>query len=379
MEGPPRIAYRTDRGQMWLGDSLTWLDSFDDGSVNLVLTSPPFALTRKLAYGNQPEDDYVAWFRKFADKVKDKLTDDGSFVIDLGGAWRKGSATRSLYQFKLLIELVEQGGFHLAEDFYWFNRAKLPGPREWVNKRRTRVKDAVNVVWWLSKTEEPKASNLNVLRPYSKRMLRMIETGEYNDGKRQSEHVIGKTWAKDQGGAIAPNVIEVVDYLTDEEALAAMKLPGSPVDNMLDEPNTTSNDPYLHFLAANELPGHPARFPRAVPEFFIKFLTDPEDLVVDIFGGSNMTGCVAEALGRQWRSCESDADYVKGSVGRFDPQDVTIENAGSDVGIQPEMFEEAARFRQQREQRRQESSRKTREARRAEAQPDLTLDLDADV
>ncbi len=372
----PRVAYRTRLGEMYHGDSLEWLDSISDKSVNLVLTSPPFALTRKLAYGNEPEDQYVDWFHKFAMKVRDKLTDDGSFVIDLGGAWKAGSPTRSLYQFKLLIHLVEKCEFHLAEDFYWFNRAKLPGPREWVNKRRTRVKDAVNVIWWLSKTEEPKASNLKVLRPYSKAMLRMIETGEYNDGKRQSEHVIGKTWARDQGGAIAPNVIEVFDHLAEEEAEELRELMAIRYqrDNMLDEPNTTSNDPYLHFLRANDMDGHPARFPRAVPEFFINFLTDADDLVLDIFGGSNMTGYVAESLERRWKACELDANYVKGSIGRFERQQVTIENAGADIGIHPGMFEEAARFRQMRE----EEARKRREARRSASPPGLTLDLNSD-
>jgi len=329
----PELVYRTELGAMWHGDSLRLLDQIEDSSVNLVLTSPPFALTRQLAYGNEPESEYVAWFHKFAERVYDKLTDDGSFVIDLGGAWKQGSATRSLYQFKLLIDLCENLDYHLAEDFYWWNRAKLPGPREWVNKKRTRVKDAVNVVWWLSKTEEPKASNLRVLKPYSKAMLRMIERGTYNEGPRQSEHVIGKTWAKDQGGAIPPNVLE----LQDDE------LVGYPPDNMLDHPNTSSNDSYLNFCRANRIPGHPARFPKPVPEFFVKFLTEPGDLVLDIFGGSNMTGHVAEEQGRHWASCELDSEYIKGSLGRFKPQGITITNAGADIGLTPALFDRVHR------------------------------------
>jgi site-specific DNA-methyltransferase (cytosine-N4-specific) len=270
----------------------------------------------------------VAWFRKFAEKIMDKLTEDGSFVIDLGGAWLPGSATRSLYQYRLLIELVDVCGFHLAEEFFWWNRAKLPGPREWVNIKRTRVKDAVNVVWWLSKSEDPKASNLRVLKPYSKSMLRLLERGTYNAGSRPSHHDIGPNWAKDQGGAIPPNVIE----LQDGEA------EGFPPDNMLDYPNTASGDSYLRFCRANDLAPHPARFPKAVPDFFVKFLTEPGDLVMDIFGGSNMTGQVAQEHGRKWASCELDAAYIKGSLGRFERESVTLTNAGRDIGLTPALW-----------------------------------------
>lgn len=320
----PRIAYSTALGQAWHGDSLRLLDTLDDGSVNLVLTSPPFALVRQKEYGNEPEDEYVAWFSKFAERVYSKLSDDGSFVIDLGGAWLPGVPTRSLYQYRLLIELVDKLGFHLAEDFYWFNRAKLPGPRQWVNIDRTRVKDAVNLIWWVSKTEQPKADNRRVLRPYSKSMQRMIQRGTYNEGDRPSQHNIGKTWAKDQGGAIAPNVLEL--------DLPDWMFGGEP-DNMLDYANTASGDAYLRYCRENEIPAHPARFPRDVPEFFVKFLTERGDLVVDIFGGSNMTGAVAEAHSRRWISCELDGQYVAGSVGRFHRGDITISTAGAELGM----------------------------------------------
>lgn len=300
------------------------LDTLDDGSVDLVCTSPPFALTTPKEYGNEPEEEYVAWFRKFAEPVMAKLTDAGSFVIDLGGAWRPGSATRSLYQHRLLIELVDEVGFHLAEDFYWFNRAKLPGPRQWVTLDRSRVKDAVNLLFWLSKTEKPKASNLRVLRPYSKAMQRMIVTGKYNEGRRWSEHTVGGAWARDRGGAIPPNVIEtdLPDHML-----------GAEPDNMLDHGNNSSSDPYLTYCRENEVPAHPARFPKQVPEFFVKFLTEPGDVVVDIFAGSNMTGMVAEQHGRRWISCDIDGDYVTASVTRFPNDIVKVTPAGQRLGV----------------------------------------------
>jgi DNA modification methylase len=324
----PELVYSTPLGNAWHGDSLELLDGLEPESINLVCTSPPFPLTRQKAYGNEPEDEYVAWFRKFAEAVKPKLAEDGSFVIDLGGAWLPGSATRSLYQYRLLIQLVDEVGFHLAEDYYWFNRAKLPGPRQWVNIERTRVKDAVNVIWWLSKTENPKADNRRALRPYSKSMQRMIKRGTYNDGDRPAQHKIGKDWAKDQGGAIAPNVIE-----TEYDDPGYDWRFGFEPDNMLDYPNTVSGDAYLQYCRAYGISPHPARFPREVPETFIKLLTEPGDLVVDIFGGSNMTGYAAELHGRRWVSCDMEKDYVAGSIGRFPSDSVTVTDAGRALGI----------------------------------------------
>lgn len=303
-------AYSSELGTMWFGDSLSLLTETPDSSVNAVITSPPFALTRAKSYGNEPEHLYIEWFLKFATEVQRVLTEDGSFIVDLGGAWLPGSPTRSLYQYRLLLRLCDDLGFHLAEDFYWFNPAKLPGPREWVTKRRIRVKDSVNLVWWLSKSEYPKAHNSRVLVPYSKSMLQLIRKKSYNQGVRPSGHQVGEGWEKDLGGAIPSNVIRS----TDESA---------QLDNFLEIANTSSGDDYLKYCREQNIPMHPARFPRALPEFFVRMLTEPGDIVLDPFAGSNMTGSVAEGLGRKWISCDTDLEFIRGSVGRFPEVDLT--------------------------------------------------------
>jgi site-specific DNA-methyltransferase (cytosine-N4-specific) len=257
-------------------------------SVSLVLTSPPFALRRKKAYGNVPADEYVEWFLPFAREIHRVLRAEGSFVLELGGAWNPGSGTRSLYQYELVLRLSSL--FHLAQDFYWYNPSRLPTPAEWVTIRRTRVKDAVNIIWWLSKSESPQADNRKVLRPYSRSMRRLLKDG-YKVARRPSQHDIGPHFRKDNGGAIPPNLLTI--------------------------PNTCSSDGYLRSCRAAGLTIHPARFPPGVPEFFIRFLTEPRQLVLDPFAGSNVTGQVAEALGRMWISIEINSDYVAGSRLRF--------------------------------------------------------------
>lgn len=286
-------AYSTKQGEAWCGDSIQLLENVPDGSVNLVMTSPPFALQRKKEYGNKDQHEYLDWITEFAKVVYRKLRDDGSFVLDLGGSYQKGVPARSLYNFRVPIRFCDDLGFFLAEDFYWHNPSKLPSPIEWVNKRKIRAKDSVNTVWWFSKTEWPKADVSKVLAPYSDRMKKLLKDPEkfYTPKLRPSGHDIGASFGKDNGGAIPSNLLQI--------------------------PNTESNGAYVKGCKAVGIKAHPARFPAKLPEFFINYLTDPDDLVIDIFAGSNTCGQVAESLGRRWISYDLDPQYVAASAFRF--------------------------------------------------------------
>ena len=297
LDNMPKLFYRTSMGQSFLGDSLALLPTIETESVDLILTSPPFALKRKKEYGNEDEDKYVDWFMGFVGDIHRILKPSGSFVLDLGGAYMPGFPVRSVYQFELLVRLVKEAGFYLAQEFYHYNPARLPAPAEWVNVRRIRVKDSVNVVWWLSKTQNPKANNRNVLKPYSDSMRSLLKNG-YTPKLRPSGHDISDKFGRDNGGAIPPNLLEIA--------------------------NTDSNSSYQKMCREAGLKVHPARFPPAFAEFFIKFLTEKNDCVFDLFAGSNTTGFVAETLERRWIACELSEEYLKGSIFRFDPKTVEI-------------------------------------------------------
>ncbi|MGC1267587.1 MAG: site-specific DNA-methyltransferase, partial [Candidatus Acidiferrum sp.] len=294
-----KASYKTGLGFVVCGDSRELLEKLEDESVNLVMTSPPFALQRQKEYGNVDQSSYIDWLTEFARLVHKKLRKDGSFVVDLGGAYMKGTPARSLYNFRTLIRFCDEVGFFLAEDFYWFNPSKLPSPIEWVNKRKMRAKDAVNTVWWLSKTAWPKADISKVLTAYSPRMKKLLSDPEsfYKPKLRPSGHDISTGFAKDNGGAIPSNLLQIS--------------------------NTESNGQYTKWCKVAGAEMHPARFPEALPEFFIRLLTDPGDLVIDIFAGSNTTGYVADKLGRHWRSFEERLDYVAASAFRLLPADLT--------------------------------------------------------
>lgn len=291
-------AYLTDFGAAYVGDSITLLSSMPNDSIDLVMTSPPFALLRKKEYGNSEQSEYVEWLGAFAKAVYPKLKPTGSFVVDIGGAYQKGSPVRSLYNFRVPIHFVDDLGYFLAEDFYWYNPSKLPSPIEWVNKRKIRVKDSVNNVWWFSKTEFPKSDVNQVLTPYSDRMKKLLKDPDsyFDAKKRPSGHDIGKSFAVDNGGAIPSNLLQI--------------------------PNSESSSQYIAMCSRLGIKSHPARFPSKLPEFFIKFLTEPGDLVVDIFSGSNTTGQVADSLGRKWLAFDLDGQYVAASSLRFLPNGI---------------------------------------------------------
>lgn len=293
--------YSTALGDAYLGDSLQVLRQLPENSVNAVVTSPPYALHFKKEYGNAEKTDYAEWFLPFAQEIHRVLTPDGSFILNIGGSYNPGIPARSLYHFKLLIALVEDVGFSLAQECFWYNPAKMPMPAEWVTVRRIRVKDSVEYVWWLGKTAWPKADNRRVLRPYSKDMERLNKRG-LNATVRPSGHNIKESFGNTgAGGSIPSNVVDP-DFSED----------------MLKFGNNAANDRYTIRCKDAGLKIHPARFPAALPEFFLKLVTDEGDLVVDPFAGSNTTGAVAERLDLRWIAIESHEPYLEASKLRFD-------------------------------------------------------------
>lgn len=281
-------------GRAYCGDSLDLIKRLPACSVNLIMTSPPFALIRKKAYDNVDSDAYIDWFMPFAHEFYRILCDDGSMVIHIGGSWVKGKPVKSLYLFELLIKLCNDLNFHLAQDIYWYNKAKLPSPAQWVTIKRCRLKDAVDHMWWLSKTPYPKADNREILKKYSASMRRLLNNPNYYkpNMRRPSQHVVSGDFYQKNKGAIPPN--------------------------FFDFSNTNSQSRYIRMCRKHRVEPHPARYPLKLPLFFVKFLTDEGDLVLDPFGGSNTTGEAAEKLGRRWITIEIVPEYLESSKFRFE-------------------------------------------------------------
>lgn len=291
--------YKTELGELFCADSLDIMRQMPADSVDLVITSPPYALHFKKEYGNVDQADYTAWLLPFAREIRRIIKPSGSFVLNLGGAWQPGAPIRSLYHYRTLLALVDDVGFDLAQEFFWFNPAKMPAPAEWVNVRRIRVKDSVEYIFWLVKDPMAKADNRRVLQEYSADMKRLIKRG-VKETIRPSGHMIKGSFATDQGGSIPSNLIQSGNTDSSSSYIKNSKIAGSKI--------------------------HPARFPAELPRFFTEFLTDPGDLVLDPFAGSNTTGFVAEGLRRKWICVELREDYAFESRLRFEgvPDEVGI-------------------------------------------------------
>jgi len=288
--------YRTQLGVMYRASIEDLIDSDVGrdlkGKVDLLFTSPPFPLNRKKRYGNLVGEKYLEWISGLAIEFKKLLTPTGSIVMEIGNAWEPGVPTMATLGLESLLAFKRAGDLHLCQQFICHNPARLPSPAQWVNVKRVRVKDSFTHVWWMAATEHPKADNRKVLVPYSRSMRDLLRTKRYNAGQRDSGHKISETgFLTDHGGAIPPSVLTLA--------------------------NTRSGDAYRKHCKAIDVKGHPAPMQPELVEFFVKFLTDENDLVLDPFGGSNTTGAVADRLGRKWVATEPDEHFVEGSRGRF--------------------------------------------------------------
>ncbi len=289
--------YRSEKGALFNSSIEAvieggWAEA-NSGSVDLLFTSPPFPLVREKDYGNRIGKDYRDWLVRVFSGLLPSLKPTGSLVVEIGNAWVAGHPAMSLLPTQTLLAIAERCNLYLCQEFVSYNPARMPGPIEWVNVRRLRVKDAFTHIWWLSPTENPKADNKRVLLPYGKAMRQLLSRQSYNAGLRPSEWTVSERgFLKDNGGAIPSNVLTAS--------------------------NTASNDKFQKACRDAGVKPHPARMPAQLVDFFVSFLTDEDDLVLDPFAGTNTTGWVAEGLNRRWLGIERDRNYAVVSQRRFD-------------------------------------------------------------
>ena len=313
--------YETELGKYYIGKCEETIDTLQlKEKVQLILTSPPFPLNNKKKYGNLNGEEYLEWFTGLAPLFSKVLKPNGSIVIEMGNAWEKNRPVQSLLHLQSLMAFVnnKDAGLRLRQEFICHNPARLPSPAQWVTINRIRTIDSFTHVWWMSNSDYPKADNTKVLRPYSKSMRKLLKNQTYNAGKRPSEHVISeKSFLTDHNGSISHNVLELDDLNGQEE----VRFPYS----MFKISNTQSNGFYIKTCKERGMVPHPARMPLELASFFISFLTDEGDLVLDPFGGSNTTGFCAERLKRKWISIDTNGEYGEQSKIRFEDPILKVE------------------------------------------------------
>lgn len=317
------ILYKTKHGSFFLGDSIELIEKrfikkYKE-KINLIITSPPFPLNQKKRYGNYKGEEYKEWFISLAPLFSELLAPNGSIVIEIGNAWEPGLPIQSTLHLESLIGFVKhpEADLNLCQELICYNPSRLPSPAQWVTIERSRLTDSYTHVWWMSKGSNPKADNRNVLRPYSKSMQELLRKKKYNSGRRPSHHSISeKSFLINHGGSIMPNLVE----LDQMDLNVEKRLP----ENVIRFSNTNSNDSFLRTCREKGITPHPARMNPGLISFFIDFLTEPGDLILDPFAGSNTTGFVAELMDRNWVSIEVMKEYGQQAILRFEAEEIPI-------------------------------------------------------
>lgn len=272
-------------------------------------------------------DRYLKWFTDLAPIFAEMLAEDGSIVIEMGNGWEPNRPVQSLLPLKALMSFVEnsQSGLRLIQQFVCYNPSRLPSPAQWVTINRMRTVDSFTNIWWIAKSDLPKADNSKVLRPYSSSMLNLLSRGAFNAGKRPSGHDVSEAgFLRNCGGSIAHNFFE----LEDMDSKRKVRLP-EPF-NAFSLSNTISNDFFTRTCKERGIKKpHPARMQMGLAAFFIQYLTERGDWVLDPFAGSNTTGYAAARLGRRWIAIEAREEYVEQSRIRF--EDPALKNSTEQV------------------------------------------------
>jgi site-specific DNA-methyltransferase (adenine-specific) len=259
------------------GDSLEVMRQLPNQSVNLIVTSPPYADSRKNTYGGIHPDKYVDWFLPFTAELKRVLTDDGSFVLNIKEKAVDGE--RHTYVIELILAMKRQGWLW-TEEYIWHKKNSTPG--KWTN----RFRDAWERCLHFNKQKKFKMFQESVMVPmgdWAKPRLKNLGKNDVVRFNSQSKSGFGKNIANWVGRDKA--------YPTN----------------------------VLHLATECNNKNHSAAFPKELPAWFIKLFSERGDVVLDPFAGSGTTCVAAYELERNFIGVELKEDYYQIALSNIDP------------------------------------------------------------
>lgn len=290
------VAFSTELGVAILGSNRHVFAGLSE-AVALCITSPPYPLRVGRSYGNPDLQNYSDFIVRSLEPIVKALQPGGSVVLNCSNdIFEPGSPSRSLYLERMILALHSELGLSLMDRIPWVNRSKPPGPTWWACVNRVQLSSAFeHILWFTNDPHHVKSDNRRVLEPHSDQHKALIakggagRTAQYGDGVyRLRNHSFGNPTP----GKIPRNVIERGHRCAD----------------------TTAVRQIAKHLG---LPCHGAMFPTSIPDFFIRFLTEPGELVIDPFSGSGKTGLSAERNARRWMLCDVILEFVRMSAELF--------------------------------------------------------------
>ncbi len=294
--GVTLVAFSTDLGVAIWSAHQDVFRRFDE-PIALCISSPPYPLRKARDYGGPDERQYVDFICAALEPIVRSLLPGGSIVLNLSGdIFESKKPSRSLYLERLVLALNDRLGLALMDRIPWVNYSKPPAPTYWACVNRVQLATAYEPLYWF--TNDPdhvRADNRRVLEAHSAQHQRLMALGgegrsaTYGNG---AYRIRPDSFGRVTAGRIPRNVMERGHACSDTKA-------------------------YRRQAHAMGLPKHGAIQPTSIPDFFIRFLTEPGELVVDPFGGTVKTGLAAERLGRRWLVTEWMYEYLRGAAEMF--------------------------------------------------------------
>ena len=254
---------------IYQGDCLQKLKLLEDNSVDLIVTSPPYADQRKSTYGGVSTKEYVKWFLPISKELLRVLKPTGTFILNIKEKVQNGE--RSTYVLELILEMRKQGWLW-TEEFIWHKKNSYPG--KWPN----RFRDA-----WERLLQFNKNKKFNM---YQETV--MVPTGD---------------WAKTRLRKLSET-----DQIRDNSKVGSGF--GKNISNWVDREMAYPTN-VLHLATECNNKNHSAAFPSSLPEWFIKLFTKEGDVVLDPFMGSGTTNIVAQRMGRNSIGIEIQEQYYE--------------------------------------------------------------------
>ena len=290
------LAYSTDLGIcIWTRDQAIFND-FITEDIHLVLSSPPYPIKRGRLYGKVAITDYIDFICKALEPIIPRMALGANIALNMSNdIFEPGLPARSTYLERLVIALEDRFGLSLMDRHIWESN-KPPGPTRYASILRNHVNVGYEPVYvFCNSPKHTFADNRRVLRPHTERQIRLMEGG---GTKRRTESHDGAhcqrvgSYSNVTEGSIPRNVLRIGNKCVESRAVKA----------------------YAEELG---LPSHGAKMPLALADFFVRFLTRPDQLVVDPFAGSGTTGQAAQRAGRRFIMCEMALEYIQQSFRRF--------------------------------------------------------------
>jgi DNA modification methylase len=295
------VAFSTRLGMAVWGDSLDTLKGLQE-PVHLLFTSTPYLLNKARDYGNPAnEAEFVDFIVAVVEPVMRTLVPGGSVCLNLGqDAFVKGTPARSLFLERVTLALHDRLGLWLMDRSVWNNPSKPPGPVIWASRDRVQLNSSYEfVLWFTNDPHQVRADNRRVLEPHTEQQLKLIARG----GERRHAQYGDGVYVINHG-----------DY--------RHATPGRIPRNVMTLGHRCRDTLQLRCIARDlGLPAHGATFPTRLPEFWIRFLTEPGDLVLDACGGWGKTAIAAQRLERRWVIVDKVLDYLRVSGEMFRNED----------------------------------------------------------